>query len=238
MSNQPIQNLQIPIRSLPEDEVLRQDILSHYFQEMLVSSIKNNNFWDLELSWPTDAAYYIDPQIEDMLKKWNPNLSICDIYSSRKEYGKYQESLNDNWTLYAWSRWWKETIQQGTLPDKITILHLDDHDDLMSPKLYVKGDSLHSLLNHRKVQVSDPSSIESAITDGSVGIGEFILPFLWDFPGHIEIRHLCQRPTERKNGFYTLDLKYVPDRLNPHYQRLTASFEPIKNQPDAKIPLF
>ena len=47
--------------------------------------------------------------------------------------GNGQLSLDDAWTLLAWSRWLKERPDGESPPSEVVVIHVDDHRDMMSP---------------------------------------------------------------------------------------------------------
>ncbi|AIK96250.1 hypothetical protein [Candidatus Odyssella acanthamoebae] len=148
------------------------------------------DIWSIKLLWPEDPDFYIDPFIQHNLKKWHPKTTVSQIPFVFMVGSKYLEALNDNWSLYGWSTWLK-SLQKHSFPKKITIIHLDDHDDLMSPKAYFHQGRLYDIFTKKLISIYEPQSIKSAILSGAIGIGEFILPLLCEFPS-VEIRHLCQ----------------------------------------------
>lgn len=235
----PLETLQIPLSLLPEEKSSRDQMLAHYFQEMAVSCNQINDLWNIDLSWPKNPEFYIDPNIEEGISNWASNVQITDIPFSLKVSEHYQESLNDNWTLYAWSKWWKSLSQSSRSSfSKITILHIDDHEDMMSPKLYVHKGKLFDLLIHQPLSIEDPESIKSAILSSSIGIGEFILPFLWEVPCEIEIRHLCARERENKHSAFSLELSSKPDLLYPQFQRLMGNLSPYHANNPSRLSYF
>lgn len=233
-----LKSITAPLLSLPEDLNSRDEILANYFQDVLVNCRRANDIWNIKLSWPTAAEFYIDPKITKNIAKWATNVDVPHIPFSLKQYEKYQESLNDNWTLYAWSKWWCTLIQKKRMPSKIIIFHLDDHDDLMNPKIYINNGNLYDLLTKKQISIHDPDSIRSAITSSSIGIGEFILPLLWEVPLDIEIRHLSERKREDKQQSFSVDLSSEPDLLQPQFQRLVGNLNPCQNIKNARLTYF
>ena len=234
----PLKSIKIPILSLPEDRALRERLLARYFQEVFVDCKRVKDNWNIDLFWPSSSEFYIDPKITEGVSEWASNVHVSDIPFSLKNYGKYQESLNDNWTLYAWGKWWGDLNQRKSLPAKIIILHLDDHEDFMSPKIYVKDGNLYDLLTNKLTSIHDLNSIKSAILSSSIGIGEFILPFLWEIPLKVEIRHLCERKRNNSPKSFSLELGSEPDLLQPKFQRLIAKLKPSQALNKSRISYF
>jgi len=197
------------LHSLPSHEVERLEFLSSYFTEREINCQLIDGFWSIHLSWPQDPLFYIDNLLEKNIKKWDSNLKINQIPKAYKRGANYLEALNDNWSLYGWSHW-IQNFQDGLFPEKLTIIHLDDHDDLMSPKTFLREGKLYDMFANKIISIKDPQSIKAAILSGAIGIGEFIVPLLWELPC-VEIRHLCQKEQSWKQ--YSLDLQPYKDKL-------------------------
>lgn len=106
---------------------------------------------------------------------------------------------NHSWALWAWSRWW---VAAG-MPESVTIIHVDAHDDLGTPPLALgPGPTLlYSPVSGREVALSQPQTVVAAIEAGLVGIGSFILPFLRALR-RFTFLHVCPRdvPSNRLDG--------------------------------------
>ena len=76
------------------------------------------------------------------------------------------------------------------------ILHVDDHRDLASPRIFVEDGGFSDALTGKPVRLTEPRSVEDAILSGALGMGSFLTPFLYYFP-RAEVRHLCQPPKAR-----------------------------------------
>jgi hypothetical protein len=77
--------------------------------------------------------------------------------------------------------------------ETITVLHLDDHRDLMSPRLAYQGHGLTDMITGAPFDVRHPASVLAACESGAVGMGSFLTPFLLAFP-NCDVRQLCQPP--------------------------------------------
>jgi hypothetical protein len=185
----------IPKINLP-DYINQKDFLNQYFSGKLANIAISESHYHIDLSWPEEASFYIDPVIEKGLNWWSHNMRMLDVPFAVKQKIKYQLSLNDNWTLYSWSKWLKNSsnnkIEQ---PAKLIILHIDDHTDCMSPLLFMKSNNIYSdPLSGTLIDVCSPDSIKIAIGSGAITIGSFMTPFLHRF-AEVELRHLM--PTHR-----------------------------------------
>ncbi|MBH9553998.1 hypothetical protein [Inhella gelatinilytica] len=132
------------------------------------------------------------------------------MWAARWREGSITTSLYDQWTLLSWSEWLARK-QRGGL-ERTVIMHVDDHRDLGSPRLHLINGKLVDAITHDVVKLDKPATVIRAIESGAIGMGSFMTPFLWQFPG-TEVRHLCQPPkmTAEVRRAYSLGL--VADTL-------------------------
>ena len=130
------------------------------------------------------------------------------------------------------------------------ILHVDDHKDLMTPRLTFKGNALQDAISGAVFDIYEPDSVRSAILNGAVGVGSFMSPFIHSIPC-VHLRHLSQTaPAEAPQDFtlvansladtildigasrpavdITREIFHAPDeprRQTPKQYRLTASLK-------------
>ena len=142
---------------------------------------------DIRVDWPADEAYYVDPRLSEGLAWWGGGTEPKSIPDQRRSCGRYGFSLLDAWTLWRWSRWLASP--EGTKVDELTILHVDDHEDLGSPLLVSRGSAWTDALTEAPVNLRDPGSIEAAIRSGAIDVGSFFAPLLYGLP-RVHIRHL------------------------------------------------
>ncbi len=113
----------VPRHLLSEDAHIRAEYLEQYFADLLVSSSLTQEGWSLTLSRPNTADYYIDPRILDGLQWWSNDNNVRRIpFEVQREPG-FQLSLNDSWTLYAWSCWLTTHASRSGMLDEVVILH-------------------------------------------------------------------------------------------------------------------
>lgn len=183
MNTQPIS---IPVQRLPADPGHRDQILTHYFADRVpYSTPDDNGDWKVTVSAAPTAEFYIDPQLDEGLRWWG--CTVADIpFAYRRTRGAFL-SLSDAWTLLSMSQW---LASQTEPPPHITVIHVDDHDDLMCPRLGMHDGQFTDLITGRAVSVHDPSSVADAIDSGAIGMGSFLAPLLHTLPS-VDIRHLC-----------------------------------------------
>lgn len=193
---------------LPEEEQARAGVLKKYFCELPASAVEVPGGWSISLARPTRDDFYIDPDITGGLEWWSKNYGHTDVagiaFALHRAPG-IQLSLNDSWTIYSWSRWLHKSVPSGEKPESITLLHLDDHDDLMTPRVLVNGDEWFDPISGLALDLWRPESVESAIRSGAIGIGSFMAPLIHLFP-NVHVRHLCST-------------EYTKDRQGPHVIR-------------------
>jgi len=175
---------------LPEDPHARHDRLRTYFCDKDATATRSSGGWHLNLSWPSDRERHVDLQIQQHLAQWE-GVGLGSMATARRRSGKVLTSLYDTWTLLTWSEWVART--KPAKDDHITILHIDDHRDLMSPRLAIESGGLIDLITGNSFNVWDPVSVSAACDSGAIGMGSFLTPFLLAFP-HCDVRHLCQPP--------------------------------------------
>jgi len=154
----------------------------------------------VEIKWPDSEQFYIDPSLRDGLNWWQENLHVSKLPLQFRYRSGYQIFLNDNWTLYSWSKWAQANFSKGK-QKKITILHVDDHRDCMSPLLFKDGNNFfqNPLNKESKVDFFSPESVKLAIESGAIAVGSFMPLFFHSFES-IEFRHLL--PGHRKPDAY------------------------------------
>jgi hypothetical protein len=220
----------VPGNLLADDAVERDLQLQAYFDERVASSARDQHGdWHVTIEVPPTADYYIDPRLDEGLTWWNAATAIADVpYSYRREEGIFV-GLSDAWTLLSWSEWLADV---GQCPDRVTIIHLDDHDDLMTPRLALDGDSFVDLITEAPVILADPASVRNAIRSGAIGMGSFLAPFVHSAP-FVDIRHLCDTGyAKRRAGHHLLVRNAQPDTLlRPAAARPAVSLLPASSGP-------
>lgn len=202
---------------LPENEYERNDHLKKYFCELPARATPDGNTWRIHLARPDDGQFYIDPDLNRGLEWWAQTfgpLSVSEIpYAFHRARG-WQLSLNDSWTLYSWSMWLGRAAADVGNHETITVLHLDDHDDLMTPRVVVEGPkTFRDLISGSQVDLCKPETVATAVRDGAIGIGSFMAPLLHCFP-RVEVRHLCSTEyTDARKGPHSVFPVYVEDEL-------------------------
>lgn len=182
--------LRVSSELLPDDAHARHSRLRTYFCDIDAEAVRIDGGWRLELAWPSDPERHVDIKVRDALSAWG-GIGLDGMATARHRSGRVLTSFYDTWSLLTWCEWAARAKPAPT--DQITILHLDDHRDLMSPRLAIEGDELVDMITDKPFDVMDPASVLSACDSGAVGMGSFLTPFLLAFP-NCNVRHLCQPP--------------------------------------------
>lgn len=182
--------LHVASHLLSDDPHSRHDRLRTYFCDIDAQASPIEGGWRLDLAWPSASDRHVDLRIGEALSAWG-GIGLSGMATARRRDGRVLTSLYDTWSLLTWSEWAARARLSPT--DLITILHLDDHRDLMSPRLAIEGDELVDMITDEPFDVMDPASVLSACNSGAVGMGSFLTPFLLAFP-NCDVRQLCQPP--------------------------------------------
>ena len=170
---------QIPRSSLNENKMMRRQFLDEYFPSGLIPFEEViDNKWQITAFVPTDSAYYVDPNLENALENWQHPVSIETIGNYRSFYKNAMISFYDSWSIYYWSLVFSFLQFKEETPGHVTLLHVDDHQDLNSPLLAVDNESYECLLSGNKVSFLNPSSIKESVLIKSIGIDSFITPLV------------------------------------------------------------
>lgn len=208
---------------LPNDPGAQHACLRDYFCDKDATARRTVDGWDLDLAWPGGIERHVDPRIGHELEAWG-GIGLDGMALSRRRSGRVLTALYDTWTLPSWSAW---LAQSGaTRATELTVLHVDDHRDLGSPRLAIEAGGMIDLITGDAFDVWNPSSVLRACDSGAVGMGSFLTPFLAALPG-CDVRQLGQPP--KVTG--TVDAAFVQttltdDLLRPGAQRPAIRLDP------------
>lgn len=205
-------NFRVAKNRLPVDREARFETLHTYFCELKAWAEEADGEWEIAVMRPDRAAYYVDPNLASGLDWYSRTFGAVDVAGLAHAVHRsraFQLSLNDSWTLYSWALW----LNGRSLSDlDVTILHVDDHDDLMTPRLLVR-DRMVDGLTGNEFRLEAPPTVESAVRSGAIGVGSFMSPFI-RAASRVDVRHLCATAYARKReGQFRLVPTSVPDAL-------------------------
>lgn len=214
---------------LPEDTEPRRRLLDAYFPRRLAEAERRaDGRWDITLRPFDEDEMHVDPRLREGLDWWESGLDLTGIATAVRREGTSQLSLEDSWTALAWSHW-----LAGAGGDPMTILHVDDHDDLMAPLLARDGENgWEDLVTNDPVDLQDPPSVHDAIVSGAIGVAGFFTPFVHEVPSG-EVRHLCASAyaETRRGRFRLIPQTQDDDLLRPGAQRPGARLAPAADFP-------
>ncbi|GGB72709.1 hypothetical protein [Blastomonas aquatica] len=214
----------IPETLLPHDLHGRHGRLREYFHDKDATATLVGDYWQIKLEWPDGTRRHVDPMIEAALTDWN-SIPLSGMGLARQRSGSVLTALYDTWTLLSWSEWAKRA--GVTADDRITVLHLDDHRDLGSPRLDMIEDGLVDMITNQPFDVTLPHTVLAACESGAIGMGSFMTPFLLAFP-NCDVRQLAQPPkvTETRDWAF-LPSTYSDDLLRPGHLRPAILLESV-----------
>ncbi|HEV2746369.1 MAG TPA: hypothetical protein VGW34_03615 [Allosphingosinicella sp.] len=201
--------LKVPFDRLPEDAAERHGALRDYFCDKDAEAVRNGDGWELKLAWPGGEERHVDPKLEEGLSLWG-GIELNQMAMAQRRSGRVLRALYDTWTLHSWSEWFAgANIASG---ETLTILHIDDHRDLGSPRLFQMGWQWVDPITGQVFDFDDPASVRSAIESGAVGMGSFLTPVLHRFP-EADVRQLGQAPKVTGTTDYRVELTTEADNL-------------------------
>lgn len=192
----------VPLDRLPKSYIERHGVLRDYFCDKDAKAVNTNEGWELWLEWSDDRERYVDPRLQEGLDWWQLETGFSDMPLAKRRNGRVLQTLYDTWTLLSWSEWLARQSQMRA--SSVVLLHVDDHRDIGSPRLFNEPCGWRDPITKKTVSLMDPDSIHSAICSGAIGMGSFLTPFLHAVP-MAEVRHLCQPPKSQQ----TLDFKIL-----------------------------
>lgn len=163
------------------------DVIFYHFSNHEIEIIEQNSYYQLILN--RKSFLYCEDFVQglkllginekDVLRYYN--LGVQNIFS-----------LLESWIPYGWSHFF---ANRNSIPKKLTIIHLDDHSDLMSPFIYVedinKKKNWKDIFTGCSINILNPESIKKAVESGAITLGS-ILTVLVFAVENINILHLKQ----------------------------------------------
>ncbi|MEY2420003.1 MAG: hypothetical protein QOI95_70 [Acidimicrobiaceae bacterium] len=177
----------------PADVPADPDERQHLLDTSLASETvgwwhEHDGRWQIRVEEFEAWEYFVDPGVRAAAATLDTNLTAATLRHWRRRIGRCHLSMNDAWTLPAWC----ESLA-GLQDDRpIVILHADDHDDLMPPRLRPANEGWLDLFTNQPVAL-DVESTTAAIRSSAIGMGSFLVPLLHD-QRVVELRHLRARP--------------------------------------------
>lgn len=185
--------LSIALERLPEDEQKRRQIIETYFSDHLPSATREENRWVLSLERPQEqyGCYLHDQTLRQGLEWWHKGTQIHDIPFERRILKGGILAIEDQWIPYSWSLYLQN---HPAALEEVVLIHLDDHQDMMVPRIGCRFDGgQYDLITGNSFSISDPTSVQNAILSGAIGKGSILTSLIWSVK-KIHVRHLAYRP--------------------------------------------
>jgi len=199
----------LPFGALPTDDTARARQLRDYFPDKRPLSRQSDSKWEIHLPWPRIEQLRKDPCIKTALPTLFGETSRCPPGMMKTTLGKIALTASDSWTLLAWSHYLSNCDRAFPL----FIIHVDAHSDLMAPIVETRDSGFTDLITGEKVRLCEPCSVEAAIHSGAIGIGSFLVPFLWEQDCDTLV-HLCTPSFQpQTRGWGALERATVSDTL-------------------------
>jgi hypothetical protein len=212
------------VDGLPQDPRERRGLLDNYFSRRLAEArLSADGRWHIELAPFDDVQMHVDPQLADGLRPWGID-DVTQIPDAVRATEGSQLSLDDSWTAVAWSRWLRQSAA-----GEVTILHVDDHDDLMAPLLAIRDDGrFDDLVSGQLVDLRVPDTVEAAVESAAIGVAGFFTPLMHTLPGG-HVRHLCASgyAQTRPGRMHVRRTQRRDELLRPGAPRPAVCLEPV-----------
>ena len=168
------------------------------------------------LDWEDKIELELKRQDYSYCEDLQPGLDLLSIRKGNiKDYCVITDNnclcLSECWLPYAWSC---IRSREVTPLKHLTILHIDDHSDLMSPFISYDKDWSFDLLTGKEVSFADPYTIKSAVQSGAITIGSMLTPIARSAE-ITRVLHLKQRVDQKRESHFTFVPKYDEDFYEP-----------------------
>ena len=167
---------------IPLDALLVAGRERRQIEQAIRKIVRNVHFEFLErecafrLLGPDMYYHALDPHLPAALARFDPPVAVDDIVSYRSQGDLFDLCLEDSWSGWLIA----EQLRRAPQTEDLVIIHLDDHTDMMSTLLECTDEGgLIEPSSRRRFDPEEPTSWETAILCGSIGIGCFITPFYW-----------------------------------------------------------
>jgi hypothetical protein len=215
-------HLRIPQNALPENPDKRRNTVEEYFPDQLPSLCDLGNEYEVVLERPSSpyGSYSCDRDLSKGLQWWRPGTRVRDMPLEYRPLKGGLLALEEQWIPLSWSLAFQ---QMKKIPKELVLLHLDDHQDMMSPRIGTRLDgTLVDYITGDAIDFLDSESVKSAIISGAIGKGSILTPLIWAVE-KIHVRHLCVK--QHPNITYHLEKIGWADKVLFEYpNRLGLNF--------------
>lgn len=193
----PDRYLSVPSGSFPSGPAERKQRLEEYFPDHLPSFTSQGDGDGICLERPSSpyGCLDFDEDIRKGLGWWTKGTRIRDICAEYRPRDFGLLALEEQWIPLSWSLTFQK---RGGIPKEAVLLHLDDHRDMMMPRIGLRLDGkMVDYISGNRFDLLEPESVVGAIESGAIGKGSILTPLIWSIP-NIHVRHLSYRPYPAK----------------------------------------
>jgi hypothetical protein len=137
--------------------------------------------WTFGLAWPNDPLWFVDPSL--------PGQAARIFGLSLPELATFTQIRQCAAATFIFSMFHSRALlapayaaQRDRAIRFSSIVHIDDHDDLMAPLLTTDAGQLHNSITGRALDLNDPISVSEAIDYGAVNKGSFLAAYVLGKP--------------------------------------------------------
>jgi len=95
--------------------------------------------------------------------------------------------LLESWIPYGWSIFLANNQNRAS---RAAVVHLDDHTDMMSPKIGLYGEDWKDMLTHSAIDMCSPKTMKQAVLSGAITLGSMMTPLLHHLD-QVDVFHLA-----------------------------------------------
>lgn len=211
MDNMSTRIVTIDRLNLPHEEEARMTAVHDYFPDHLIEVDDTATHCHLSLQ---RSNYDYCEDIGDGLRWLGVNRNdVRDFYFSGPQSFL---CLLESWIPYGWSMFLANSDYREK---KIAVIHLDDHTDMMSPKIGLYGPQWKDMLTYSTIDMCTPETIKKSVLSGAISLGSMMTPLLHHFD-QIDVFHLA---SGRASASMCIDRTTIADDLlDPGRRRMAV----------------
>lgn len=202
---------------LPRNGESAINLIYDYFNGFEIECIEHNKYYELKL---TANQYTYCEDISIGLEFLDISLSeVCDYCIINDNFAL---CLSENWLPYAYI---KMVSRDNKQKEDFTIIHIDDHKDLMEPFICREQNTFYDMISGKEFNFESVSSIRDAVKSGSITIGSMLSVIAYSMT-QIDILHI-KKHVETKE--YGISKEFISDSMiNTHCQRIALAIHSDK----------
>lgn len=210
--------------NLPHEEEARMAAVHDYFPDHLIEVDETSTHCHLSLQ---RSNYDYCEDIGDGLSWLGVNRdNVRDFYVSGPQSFF---CLLESWMPYGWSMF---LANNNYRENNIAVIHLDDHTDMMSPKIGLYGAHWKDMLTRAAIDMCAPETMKQAVLSGAITLGSMMTPLLHHFD-RVDVFHLAYGRSSASMCINRITI--ADDLLDPGRRRMAVDISsgPVSAQRDA-----